>query len=59
MSGKRYTCQSTGYATAVEAGRDISYYLVRRYNKIRPHHFNGGLEPAVAEEKLNPVSGVS
>jgi putative transposase len=50
---------STGYTTAVEAGRDISYYLMQRYNQIRPHQFNGGLAPAVAEEKLNPVSGVS
>jgi putative transposase len=50
---------STGYTTTVEAGRDISYYLMQRYNQIRPHQFNGGLAPAVAEEKLNPVSGVS
>ena len=50
---------STGYTTAVEAGRDISYYLMQRYNQIRPHQFNGGLAPAVAEEKLNPVSGIS
>jgi putative transposase len=50
---------STGYSTTVEAGRDISYYLMQRYNQIRPHQFNGGLAPAVAEEKLNPVSGVS
>jgi putative transposase len=50
---------STGYTTAVEAGRDISYYLMQRYNQIRPHQFNGGLAPAIAEEKLNPVSGVS
>jgi putative transposase len=50
---------STGYASAVEAGRDLSYYLMYRYNQIRPHQFNDGLPPAVAEEKLNPVFGDS
>ena len=49
---------STGYTTAVAAGRDISDYLMQRYNQIRPHQYNGGLAPAVAEEKLNPVSGL-
>ncbi|HBO2129103.1 TPA: IS3 family transposase, partial [Pseudomonas aeruginosa] len=45
---------STGYLTAQEAQRDISHYLMHRYNWIRPHQFNDGLPPAVAEEKLNP-----
>ncbi|HEK3493671.1 TPA: IS3 family transposase [Pseudomonas aeruginosa] len=49
---------STGYLTAQEAQRDISHYLMRRYNWIRPHQFNDGLPPAVAEEKLNPLSGM-
>ena len=49
---------STGYMTAREAQRDISHYLMHRYNWIRPHHFNQGLAPAVAEEKLNVVSGM-
>ncbi|MCQ4279582.1 IS3 family transposase [Pseudomonas stutzeri] len=48
----------TGYLTAQEAQRDISHYLMHRYNWIRPHQFNGGLPPAVAEEKLNPLSGM-
>ncbi|WP_186019661.1 hypothetical protein [Burkholderia gladioli] len=30
-----------------------------RYNWIRPHQFNDGLAPAVAEEKLKAVSGIS
>ncbi|HCT6676503.1 TPA: IS3 family transposase, partial [Pseudomonas aeruginosa] len=47
---------STGYLTAQEAQRDISHYLMHRYNWIRPHQFNDGLPPAVAEEKLNPLS---
>ncbi|MCU9057431.1 IS3 family transposase [Pseudomonas aeruginosa] len=49
---------STGYLTAQEAQRDISHYLMHCYNWIRPHQFNDGLPPAVAEEKLNPLSGM-
>ncbi|MDF5866773.1 IS3-like element IS222 family transposase [Pseudomonas aeruginosa] len=49
---------STGYLTAQEAQRDINHYLMHRYNWIRPHQFNDGLPPAVAEEKLNPLSGM-
>ncbi|EMD6026342.1 IS3-like element IS222 family transposase [Pseudomonas aeruginosa] len=49
---------STGYLTAQEAQRDISHYLMHRYNWIRQHQFNDGLPPAVAEEKLNPLSGM-
>ncbi|HIE4499381.1 TPA: IS3 family transposase [Pseudomonas aeruginosa] len=49
---------STGYLTAREAQRDISHYLMHRYNWIKPHQFNDGLPPAVAEEKLNPLSGM-
>ncbi|MBK61286.1 MAG: IS3 family transposase [Pseudomonas sp.] len=48
----------TGYLTAQQAQRDISYYLMHRYNWVRPHQFNDGLPPAVAEEKLNPLSGM-
>ena len=46
---------STGYLTAQEAQRDISHYLMHRYNWIRPHQFNDGLSPAVAEEKTQPT----
>lgn len=49
---------ATGYLTAQEAQRDISHYLMHRYNWIRPHRFNNGLPPAVAEEQLNPLSGM-
>ena len=42
-----------------EAQRDISYYLMTRYNWLRPHQFNDGLAPAKAEEKLYPLSGIS
>ncbi len=38
-----------------EAQRDISQYLAHRYSWIGPHQLNGGLQPAVAEEKLQPT----
>ena len=48
-----------GYATAQEAQRDISHYLMHRYNWLRPHQFNEGVAPAVVEQKLNLVSGIT
>ncbi|WP_460124642.1 IS3 family transposase [Pseudomonas sp. S2_C03] len=50
---------TVGYMTAQEAHRDISHYLMHRYNWIRPHQFNNGLAPAQAEKKLNVVSVIS
>ncbi|MGY2293595.1 hypothetical protein ACW9H6_28055, partial [Pseudomonas sp. SDO528_S397] len=50
---------TVGYMTTREAHRDISHYLMHRYNWIRPHQFNAGLAPAQAEKKLNVVSGIS
>jgi putative transposase len=32
---------------------------MHRYNWQQPHQFNGGMPPAVAEEKLNSLSGIS
>ncbi len=49
---------SAGYLTAQGAQRDISHYLMYCYNWIRLHQFNDGLPPAVAEERLNPLSGM-
>lgn len=48
-----------GYMSKQQAQQDISHYLMHRYNWIRPHQFNGGLPPAIAEKKLNFVSGIS
>lgn len=48
-----------GYMSVQQAQRDISHYLMHRYNWIRPHQFNGGLTPAQAEKKLNVVSRIS
>ncbi|WP_085985636.1 IS3 family transposase [Pseudomonas luteola] len=50
---------SMGYMSASLAKQDIGRFLMQRYNWQRPHQFNGGLPPAVAEEKLNAVSGTS
>lgn len=50
---------STGYTAFYEAQRDISYYLMTRYNWLRPHQINDGLAPAKAEEELYPLSGIS
>ena len=50
---------TVGYMTAQEAQRDISHYLMHRYNWIRPHQFNNGLPPAQSEKRLNVVSGIS
>ncbi len=47
-----------GYLSAQEARREISHYLMYRCNWIRPHPFNNGLAPAVAEEKLNALPGI-
>ena len=45
---------STGYLTAQEAQRDISHYLMHRYNWIRPHQFNDGL-PLRWPKKTQPT----
>jgi putative transposase len=45
--------------SAVLAKQDIGRFLMERYNWRRPYQFNEGLASAVAEEKLNTVSGIS
>jgi putative transposase len=47
------------YMTASVAQQDIGRFLMERCNWRRPHQFNEGLAPGVAEEKLNSVSGIS
>jgi putative transposase len=42
-----------------EPKTDIGLYLMDYYNWQRPGTANGGLAPAVAEEKLNLLSGIS
>ena len=52
---------TVGYMTAQKAHRDISHYLMHRYNRynwIRPHQFNGGLPPAQAEKNLTSCPGL-
>jgi len=50
---------AVGYMSASLAQQDIGQFLMQRYNWQRSHQFNSGLAPAVAEEKLNAVSGIS
>ena len=50
---------STGYDSYQQAEHDISYYLMDYYNWQRPHSNNGMISPALAEEKLNLLSGNS
>ncbi|RJE77053.1 transposase [Pseudoalteromonas sp. MSK9-3] len=50
---------STGYNSFKEAEQDISFYLMNYYNWSRPHSHNDMKAPAVAEEKLNSLSGIS
>ena len=49
----------TGYASLEQAKSDIGGYLMGYYNYQRPHSFNRGLAPAVAEEQPYLVSTIS
>ena len=46
-----------GYQWALQARHDITDYLMGYYNRHRPHTYNGGLSPVMAEEKLKLLSG--
>ena len=48
---------ATGYCSAIEAKRDVSYFLMNYYNWERPHQFNDGIPPAKAEKLAKKVSG--
>lgn len=50
---------ATGYASLEQAKSDISGYLMGYYNYQRPHSFNQGLAPAIAEEKPYLPSRIS
>ncbi len=50
---------ATGYRSITEARKEISLYLMDYYNWMRPHSRNHGKAPAVAEENLNSLSGIS
>ena len=50
---------TVGYLSASLAQQEIGRFLMQRYSWQRSHQFNSGLPPAVAEEKLNVVSGIS
>ena len=50
---------STGYVSFSEAQHDIGEYLMNYYNWQRPHQYNNGLAPAVVENRLKQLSGIS
>jgi putative transposase len=50
---------ASGYRSMAEAKKDIGLYLMDYYNWQRLHTANDGLAPAIAEEKLNLLSGIS
>lgn len=43
---------ASGYRDLAQAQRDISDYLMRYYNRERPHSYNGYLPPVLSEELL-------
>jgi len=47
------------YLDAALAKQDIGRFRMERYSWRRPHQFSDGLAPAIAEEKLKAVSGIS
>jgi putative transposase len=50
---------SLGYRSIPDARKDIGDYLMNYYNRQRPHTFNDGMPPVIAEEKLKILSGIS
>ncbi len=48
-----------GYRNLPEARKDVSGYLMGYYNQQRPHSFNDGMPPVVAEENLKLLFGIS
>lgn len=49
---------TVGYMSAALAQQDIGRFPMERYNWRRLHQFNEGMAPAVADKKLNSVSGI-
>ncbi|MBD8828557.1 hypothetical protein IFU31_18870 [Pseudomonas sp. CFBP 13602] len=56
---KTYWIPTMGYMSAALAKQDIGRYLMQQYNWRRLHQFNRGSTPAVAEEKLNSLFGIT
>lgn len=48
----------TGYRNLVEANAHLRRYLLGYYNHRRPHQFNNGLPPVLAERQPKLVSGI-
>ena len=48
-----------GYPNKAKASPIIGYYLIYYYNWHRPHSYNNGLPPGVAENQLKIMSEIS
>ena len=44
---------ATGYRSSNEAKVAITEYIIRYYNQVRPHQYNGGLTPNESERRFN------
>ena len=40
-----------------EVAKDVRQYLMGYYNRRRPHKYNKGISPAIAEKQTNFISG--
>jgi len=38
-----------GFTSFDEANKSIGHYIIRHYNQVRPHQYNGGLTPIEPE----------
>ena len=44
---------TVGYCSSSEAKVAITEYIIRYYNQVRPHQYNGGLTPNESERRFN------
>ena len=44
---------TAGYRSSNEAKVAITKYIIRYYNQVRPHQYNGGLTPNESERRFN------
>ena len=44
---------TAGYSSSNEAKVAITKYIIRYYNQVRPHQYNGSLTPNESERRFN------
>ena len=52
-SFKTESMPTAGYLSSNEANVAITEYIIRYYNQVRPHLYNGGLTPNESERRFN------